>query len=127
MKEGLNSIHGIVNNALMQTHTAFCAKVLSVSGSSARVQPLNMVKAIGGSPKKQAVLDNVPILKPTYAPTVSCDDCNVSAGLALNIKAGDTVYCLCAERDITETKKGKFAVPVQGRHMLSSAVIIGKF
>lgn len=129
MKEGLNSIHGIVNNALMQTHTAFCAKVLSVSGSSARVQPLNMVKAIGGSAKKQAVIDNVPILKPTYIPTVSCrgDDCNVSAGLALNIKAGDTVYCLCAERDITETKKGVYAVPVQGRHMLSSAVIIGKF
>ena len=129
MKEGLHMIHGIVNNALMATHTAFCAKVLSVSGNTARVQPLNMVKAIGGDAKKQAVLDNVPILKPTYIPTVRCggDDCNVSAGITLNIKAGDTVYCLCAERDITETRKGKFAVPVAGRHMMSSAVIIGKF
>ncbi len=105
-----NVIQTMINNALMQTHTAFCATVLSVSGSKAKVQPLNMVKAVGGKAQKQAAITDVPILQ--HVGTV---------------KKGDTVYCLCAERDITETKKGKFATPVQGRHMLSDAVIIGKF
>ena len=117
MSEAINVFKGMINNALMQTHTAFCAKVLKVSGKSAKIQPLNMVKAIGGTAKKQAVIDDVPILQPCY----KVDD------QKLNIKAGDTVYCVCAERDITDTKKGKFALPVAGRHMLTSAVIIGKF
>ena len=47
--------------------------------------------------------------------------------VAKTLKAGDTVFCMCAERDITETKKGKFATPAQGRHMMSDAVIVGKF
>ena len=125
MSSSLNAIQGMINNALMQTHTAFCAKVLSVNGSSAKIQPLNMVKAKGGEAKKQAVLNNVPILKPAYVPVVTSGDSVVN--VELDIKAGDTVYCLCAERDITQTKNGVYALPVTGRHMLSSAVIIGKF
>ena len=110
MSSGINAIHGMINNALMQTHTAFCAKVISVSGKSAKVQPLNMVQAIGRTAKKQAVIEHVPSLEHVK-----------------DVAKGDTVYCLCAERDITETKNGKFDLPVKGRHMLSSAVIIGKF
>lgn len=103
-------IQGLINNALMQTHTAFCGKVLEVSGSYAKVQPLNMVKAVGGKAQKQAALTKVPILQHVG-----------------ELKKGDTVYCVCAERDITETRKGKFALPVKGRHMISDAVIVGKF
>lgn len=119
MSHTLNAIQGLINNALMQTHTAFCAKVLEVSGGYAKVQPLNMIKAKGGNPQKQAVITKVPILQPTYVPNTVTWSCN--------IKKGDTVYCVCAERDITETRKGKFALPAQGRHMLSDAVIVGKF
>ena len=103
-------IQGMIENALLNTHTAFCGKVISVSGSYAKVQPLNMVKAIGGKAQKQAVIPNVPILKHVEG-----------------VKKGDTVFCMCAERDITETRKGKYALPVIGRHMLSDAVIVGKF
>lgn len=110
MSKPINAIEGMINNALMVTHTAFCGKVLSVSGKNAKVQPLNMVKAIGGNPKKQAAISDVPILEHVK-----------------DVKKGDTVFCMCAERDITETKKGKFDLPVHGRHMLSSAVIVGKF
>ena len=103
-------IQAQINNALMQTHTAFCAKVIRVTGKTADVQPLNMVKAIGGKAQKQAVIPKVPILQHVEG-----------------VKKGDTVFCMCAERDITETRKGKFALPVQGRHKLSDAVIVGKF
>jgi hypothetical protein len=110
MSTASNAIQGMINNALMQTHTAFCAKVISVNGNLAKVQPLNMIKAIGGKAQKQAVIPDVPILQ--HVGTVY---------------SGDTVFCMCAERDITETRKGNFALPVQGRHMLSDAVIVGKF
>ena len=110
MSSASNVFQGMINNALMQTHTAFCAKVLSVSGNTAKEQPLNMVKAKGGKAQKQAPITDVPILQHVGT-----------------LKKGETVFCVCAERDITETRKGKFATPVQGRHMLSDAVIVGKF
>ena len=105
-----STIQGMINNSLMQTHTAFCGKVISVNGNLAKVQPLNMVKAKGGNAQKQAVIPDVPILQHVGA-----------------VAAGDTVFCVCAERDITETRKGNYDLPVSGRHMLSDAVIVGKF
>ena len=119
MSSTSNAIQGMINNALMQTHTAFCGKVIRIDGTTADVQPLNMVKAIGGKAQKQPVIPKVPILQPTYK--------SKDVNYALNIKVGDTVFCVCAERDITETRKGKFALPVRGRHMISDAVIVGKF
>ena len=126
-------IQGMINNALMQTHTGFFAKVISVSGWNANIQPLNMVKARGGKAQKQPVITKVPILKPTYfVNKVWCNhssehgSCNVQWTYE-KIKKGDIVYCVCAERDITETRKGKFALPAKGRHQLSDAVIVGKF
>ena len=121
-----NFIQIAINNALMQTHTAFCGKVLSVSGNYAKVQPLNMVKAIGGKAQKQAPIPKVPILQPTHKATVKYSGKTCEVEYECDIKAGDTVFCVCAERDITETRKGKFALPVNGRHMLSDAVIVGK-
>lgn len=126
-------IQALINNALLQTHTAFCGKVISVSGGLAKVQPLHMTKAVDGKAQKRPVIPNVPILKPTeYITSIRCGhsceggSCNITWTTS-KIKAGDIVYCVCAERDITETRKGKVALPVQGRHMISDAVIVGKF
>ena len=129
MSTGSSVINTMIENALMQTHTAFCGKVISVSGKFAKVQPLNMVKAVGGKSQKQAVITNVPILQPTTRiASIKCggEDCDIKY-VSDTIKAGDTVFCVCAERDITETRKGIFALPVHGRHRLSDAVIVGKF
>ena len=110
MSTASNAINNMIHNALMQTHTAFFGKVMSVDGKYAKVQPLNMVKAKGGESGKQPVIPKVPILQHVE-----------------DLKKGDTVFCVCAERDITETKNGVFALPVTGHHMLSDAVIVGKF
>lgn len=135
MSTASNVFQSMIESALLQTHTAFCGKVISVSGNYASVQPLNMVKAVGGKAQKQAVIPKVPILQPAYEIEVTYTDRteetthnNQKAKVTykLDIKAGDTVYCVCAERDITETRKGNFALPVRGRHMLSDAVIVGK-
>lgn len=128
-------IQDMIEQALMQVHTGFCAKVVSVSGSVATVQPLNMVKVAGGQPQKQAVIPNCPVLQgarkfvkrtqdtstdgePVHKHTIGIWEVTGPA-------PGDTVFCVCADRDITETRTGMFAAPVSGHHSLSGAVVVG--
>lgn len=102
-------IDEIVEQSLLRLHTLFLARVLRINGKYADVQPLSLVKAVGGTPKKQAVLKNVPVLQ----------------HLAEHLKPEDTVLCGACERDITETRAGKYALPVIGHHMISSSIVIG--
>lgn len=115
----MNEIQQMMEQALLQVHTGFCAKVISVSGNLASVQPLNMVKAVGGQARPQAVIPNCPILESAVKFT------SLSPAAARRVQTGDTVYCICADRDISETRGGAFAAPVTGHHMLSSAVVAG--
>ncbi len=122
-----NVLNGLTEQKLLNLHTAFFAKVISVNGNTAKIQPLNMIKAVGGTAKKQAVL-SVPIMQnvrkfSTQKITVS--GTQITIPKIEQIEKGDTVYCLCGERDITETRKGKFALPPIGHHRMSDAVIIG--
>lgn len=41
------------------------------------------------------------------------------------IAKGDLVYCVCADRDITESIKGVNSVPTVGHHNLSDSIIVG--
>ncbi len=109
----------MIEQALLQVHKGFMAKVVSTSGNLASVQPLNMVKAVGGQAQKQAVIPNCPVLDSAVTFT------SLSPVAVRRVQAGDTVYCVCADRDITETRTGAFATPVPGHHMLAGAVVVG--
>lgn len=98
----------IVENKLKGLHTAFLAKVLSVDGNTAKIQPLGYVKAYGKSAQKQSPLSSVPITKQVTT-----------------ISIGDIVVCVCCERDISEAKKGNNAIPALGHHSMSDSIIIG--
>lgn len=57
-------------------------------------------------------------------------DCSCSTELRKHlkkewIKPGDIAFCVCADRDISETKSGKSAIPKQGHHELKDAVVVG--
>lgn len=112
-------IRDLVEQELMKLHTGFIGKVVSVSGGLATVQPLNMVKAYGGPAQKQAVLPNCPVLDSAVKFT------SLSPAAARRAQAGDIVYCACADRDISETRGGNFALPAAGHHTLAGAVVIG--
>lgn len=104
----------LVEQRLLALHTCYLAKVLSVKEvdgekKNASVQPLARIKAYGESPRAQAVINNVPIL--TQAKS--------------DVDVGKTVCCICAERDITQTKKGVMATPSLRHHSLSDSIIIG--
>lgn len=109
----------MIEQALLQVHTGFFGKVVSISGNLATVQPLNMIKATGGQPQKQAVIPNCPVIDSAVKFT------SLSPAAVRRVQAGDTVYCVCADRDITETRTGAFATPVAGHHSLAGAVVVG--
>lgn len=109
----------MIEQALLQVHTGFFGKVIGVSGNLATVQPLHMVKPMGGPSQKQAVIPNCPVLDSAVKFT------SLSPAAVRRVQTGDTVYCVCADRDITETRTGAFATPVAGHHSLSGAVVVG--
>lgn len=125
----------MIDQALLQVHTGFCGKVVSVNGNLATVQPLNMIKETGGQPKQQAPIPNCPILqnakkfvKKEIQTTISGDPSHrhtITGWEISDVALGDTVYCVCADRDISETRNGAFATPVTGHHSLDGAVIVG--
>lgn len=101
-------LNSIIESKLLSLHTAYLAKVLSVSGRTAKIQPLGMVKEVGKSEKKQSVLTAVP-----YTRQID------------SLKVGNIVVCICCERDITEAKSGRNTVPPSGHHSMSDSIIIG--
>ena len=111
----LNFFENFVEQKLLGLHTLYLAKVISVRKDSnnnvidATVQPLSLIKAYGENAKKQAIIENVPILS------------HAKSGIV----TGSTVCCGCMERDITQTRKGIFALPSLRRHSLSDSIIIG--
>ena len=99
-------IKGIIEQKLLSLHTAYFAIVLSVSGNEAKIQPLNMIKPTGGTAIKQAVL-TVPIMsnvRKFSTQSIEVNGKTITIPKVEKIEKGDIVYCLCAERDITETK-----------------------
>lgn len=110
---------GMIEQALLQVHTGFFGKVVSVKGNLATVQPLNMVKPVGGQPAAQAVVESCPVLDSAVK------FLNTSPASVRRVQGGDIVYCVCADRDISETRQGMMAAPVAGHHMISSAVVVG--
>ena len=114
----------MLNNKLLNLHTAYLAIVLSVSGNTAKIQPLGYTKAYGEEAKKQSPLSSVPILnsaKFKFKETVI--EGEKVAGIE-PIKKGDIVLCVCCERDISEAKKGKNALPVLGHHSMTDSLIV---
>jgi hypothetical protein len=144
-------MYGLIEQALLNAHTGFFGKVLSVKDFTAKIQPLQMYKAVDGKAKKHDVIENVPIMHNvrkwgkrtiTFKDEDTTDgDTNMSSVVATPqdkshnhsfnvyepnmIEAGDIVYCVCADRDISDTKKGKQALPVLGHHSLANAVVVG--
>lgn len=112
-------IQNMIEQALLQVHTGFFGKVVKVKGRTATVQPLNMVKSVGGQPIAQAVVENCPVLD-SAVKFLADNPTRVR-----HVQSGDVVYCICADRDISETRLGVMAAPVVGHHMISSAVVVG--
>lgn len=123
----------IMESKLSGMHTAYLAKVLSIRGRTAKIQPLGMYKDANGTAKKQSVLTNVPISKQirTTDPSISVSCSGDGTPKATckcwqpKMEVGDIVVCICCEQNISEAKRGVNALPPGGRFSMSDSIIIG--
>lgn len=121
-------VDNFIENKLLALHTAYLAKVLSVSGNTAKIQPLGLTKEIGEKAMKQSVLTSVPIMqtvKKFKTKSISVGDHTWSGYQPFPIEAGDIAVCICCERNITDAKKGRNVLPPSGHHNMSDSIIIG--
>lgn len=130
----MSFFNSFVEKKLMDLHCGYIGRVVWTDGETATVQPLGLIKAADSdTAKTQAVVSNVPvacrykITAKTITYAVDGDGTTKSQKVAVptEIAAGDLVACLCADRDITEARRGNNELPPTGRHSISDSIIVG--
>lgn len=118
----------LISNNLKALHCAYIGKVVRTDGKTATVQPLGLVKdADSGKATAQAVVSDVPVAckyKLTDK-TITVSDGTQRVAVPEPIAAGDLVVCVCADRDITEARRGNNELPPAGWHSISDSIIVG--
>lgn len=126
-------VEGLVERKLMDLHCGYIGRVVSTDGTTATVQPLGLVKEYGGTAKAQAVVADVPVACKykfstktiTYCVNADGDIESQKVAVPEPICAGDLVACLCADREITASRRGENTTPTAGRHSISDSIIVG--
>ena len=117
----------MVEGKLMGLHTAYLARVISVNGNTAKIQPLGNVKAYGESAQSQSPLSSVPIVASAmYKLGITEETTSLSDVEVTPLSSGDIVIAVCCERDISSAKNGNNSTPAaNSRHSMSNSVIVG--
>lgn len=129
----MSFINRAIEKKLLDLHCAYIGKVVSTNGETATVQPLGLIKEVGGTAAKtQAVVADVPVAcryklttkTITYA-TSNGGSRSQTVAVPSEIAKGDIVVCLCADRDITAARRGNNELPPVGHHNISDSIIVG--
>lgn len=114
----------LIDGRLKNLNVAFLAKVLSVNGGKAKVQPLGLTKGYDTEARKQAPITNVPIANSARY-KISAKTINGETVAALTpIEINDIVLCVCCDRNIDAALKGENSLPPVGSHNKSDCVIV---
>lgn len=123
-----------IDERLKYLHVAFLAKVLSIDGNKAKIQPLGLIKPYDGNSQKQAVLTKVHIAESArykfkrktikYLTNIAGSTAEQEIAVPEPIEVGDIVMCVCCDRNIDAALKGQNALPPAGHHRKSDCVIV---
>ena len=114
----------MIDNKVNNLNVAFLAKILSVSGSKAKIQPLGLVKGSGTTTRKQAVLTSVHIADSARYKFSTREIEGVTVAVPTPIQKNDTVLCVCCNQNIDAALKGENALPPSGYHNKADCVIV---
>ena len=124
----------MINDGLKNLHVAFIAKILSVNGNKAKIQPLGLIKENGTATREQSPLTNVHIADSARYKTTTKDITYVynsdgdrkvqTVAVPTPIKKGDIVLCVCCDRNIDAALKGENSMLPAGYHSKSDCVIV---
>ena len=132
-----------IEQKLLDTHTAYIAKVVSVNGNRLNIQPLHMYKEYGVSASAYPIISNVPFIQRKFVITEDTHIHNIADTSIGDIttepythkheiyeesySVGDIVLVIVCERDITNSLKGNLALPLtNSRHNLNNSVVVGR-
>lgn len=127
-------VDNIITKKLMDLHCAYIGRVTWTDGSTATVQPLGLIKEYGSTTARaQAAVQSVPVACKyklstktiTYAYNADGNTRSQTVAVPTAIAKGDLVVCLCADRDITEARRGENVLPPAGHHSISDSIIVG--
>lgn len=127
-------VNAAIEKKLLDLHCGYIGRVVWTDGVTATVQPLGLIKQTGSTETKaQAVVSNVPVAcrykiaakTITYAVDSEGNTRSQTVAVPSQIAKGDLVACLCADRDITEARRGNNALPPAGHHSISDSIIVG--
>lgn len=129
----MSFVNQAIENRLKDLHCGYIGKVVWTDGDTATVQPLGLIKSTDGTTKTQAVVSNVPVAckykigSKTISYLVSTDGSRASTTVAVPelISKGDLVAVLCADRDITDARRGRNELPTAGMHSITDSIIVG--
>ena len=127
-------VENLINRKLLDMHCAYIGKVVWTDGETATVQPLGLIKQNGSATAKtQAIVQNVPVACKYKLSTKDITFAVDSVGnrrtetiaVPEPIASDDIVVCICADRDISEARRGRNELPPAGAHSITDSVIVG--
>lgn len=119
-----------IEQKLLNVRTAFLAKVLKVAGNTARVQPLETYKPVGGTAKKKSPVSaviprNIKYRAETLTYMESADTKKTKTILVPdNLAVGDIVFVGVCDRDISNAKRGIISEATSRHHNENDGVIL---
>lgn len=126
----LSYFNSAIKKALLNIHTGYLAKVLKVDGNTARLQPLNTYKAVGGTTQQASttsavIPNNIKCKEKTITYMVSNVSSETTTVLVPDtLSIGDIVYVGVCDRDITNAKNGKIGEVTTRHHNINDGVIL---
>ncbi len=126
----MNFTEQIINEKIINLHTAFLGKVISINNKTARVVPLTYSKNISGVLKEQTpvsarIPQNIKVKRKDITYRVSDNTSETTTVIVPDeLVVGDIVFCGVSERDITsENIMGKTIEPTR-HHDINDAVVL---
>lgn len=96
----------MIESKLLNLHTAYLARVISVSGNTAKIQPLGNVKAYGENAQSQSPLSSVPIIwSARNKMSVNSETVLSDVSLNLKIEKAEETNVTDVSGDLTKTPK----------------------
>lgn len=126
----MNFTEQIINEKIINLHTAFIGKVIGVNDNTARIVPLTYSKNIGGTLKEQTpvsarIPQNIKVKRKDITYRVSDNTSETTTVIVPDeLVVGDIVFCGVSERDITsENIIGKTIEPTR-HHDINDSVVL---
>lgn len=129
MSNASKFIDGKIEDKLLNLHTAYIGKVISVKNNKATIQPLHKTKEKGCLAEKYPIIEDVPICSypmEIMQPSTNGHEKTVIEG-KLKIESGNVVLCIACERSIDDGLSGNVYTPLtKKRHSMNDSVIVAK-